>query len=90
MLTPELTQGVGPWFILDFYFVHAGLILAPIYLTVILEMRARKNAWLKTILRLQIPVAIILPLNFLLESNYMYLRKKPIADNPFLIGEWSF
>ena len=88
LLTPELTQGVGPWFIFDFYFVHAGLILVPIYLTVILGMRARKDAWIKTILRLQIPVAIILPLNFLLESNYMYLRMKPIADNPFLIGEW--
>ncbi len=88
LITPELTQGVGPWFIFDFYFVHAGLILVPIYLTLMLGMKARKNAWLKTILRLQIPIVIILPLNFLLESNYMYLRMKPIADSPFLIGEW--
>jgi len=88
LLTPELTQGAGPWFYFDFYFVHAGLILVPIYLTMMLGMRARKNAWLKTILRLQIPVAIILPFNFLIESNYMYLREKPLANNPFLIGEW--
>lgn len=88
LLTPELTQGVGPWFYFDFYFVHAGLILVPIYLTMILGMRARKDAWLKTILRLQIPIAIILPFNFLIESNYMFLREKPLANNPFLIGEW--
>jgi len=44
----------------------------------------------ETILRLQIPVIIILPLNFLLDSNYMYLKEKPLVNNPFLIGEWPF
>ncbi len=53
-----------------------------------MRMKARVDALWKTIFRLQIPVAIILPLNFLLESNYIYLRHKPLVDNPFLIGEW--
>ena len=64
MLTPEMTQGVSAWFYFDYYFVHAGLILVPIYLTIVMGMKARIDAWWKTILRLQIPVAIILPLNF--------------------------
>jgi len=88
MLTPEMTQGVSAWFYFDYYFVHAGLILVPIYLTIVMGMKARIDAWWKTILRLQIPVAIILPLNFLLESNYIYLRHRPLVDNPFLIGDW--
>tara|TARA_B100000959_G_scaffold108011_1_gene113762 strand:+ start:419 stop:1111 length:693 start_codon:yes stop_codon:yes gene_type:complete len=88
ILTPEMTQGVNAWFYFDYYFVHAGLILAPLYLTIVMRMRTRLDAWWRTILRLQIPVAIILPLNFLLESNYIYLRHKPLVDNPFLIGEW--
>ncbi len=88
ILTPEMTQGVNAWFYFDYYFVHAGLILVPLYLTIVIRMRTRVDAWWRTILRLQIPVAIILPLNFLLESNYIYLRHKPLVDNPFLIGEW--
>ena len=88
MLTPEMTKGISTWFYFDYYFVHAGLILAPLYLTIVMGMKSRADAWWKTILRLQIPVAIILPLNFLLESNYIYLRHKPLVDNPFLIGEW--
>ena len=88
MLTPEMTQGVSAWFYFDYYFVHAGLILVPIYLTIVMGMKARIDSWWKTILRLQIPVAIILPLNFLLESNYIYLRHRPLVDNPFLIGDW--
>ena len=88
MLTPEMTKGISTWFYFDYYFVHAGLILVPLYLTIVMGMKSRTDAWWKTILRLQIPVAIILPLNFLLESNYIYLRHKPLVDNPFLIGEW--
>ena len=88
MLTPEMTKGISTWFYFDYYFVHAGLILVPLYLTIVMGMKSRADAWWKTILRLQIPVAIILPLNFLLDSNYIYLRHKPLVDNPFLIGEW--
>ena len=88
LFTPELTKGLGAWFYFDYYFIHAGLILVPIYLTIIMGMRPRKDGWWKTILRLQIPVVIILPLNFLLESNYMYLREKPLANSPFMIGDW--
>ena len=90
LLTPEMTIGVSYWFYFDYYFVHAGLILVPLYLTVVLKFRPRVGSWWKTILRLQIPVIIILPLNFLLDSNYMYLKEKPLVNNPFLIGEWPF
>ena len=28
--------------------------------------------------------------NVLLDSNYMYLSEKPIANNPFILGEWPW
>ena len=90
LLTPEMTIGVSYWFYFYYYFVHAGLILVPLYLTLVLKLRPRIGSWWKTILRLQIPVIIIFPLNFLLDSNYMYLKEKPLVNNPFLIGEWPF
>ena len=88
ILTPEMTKGVSDWMYFDFYFLHSGLILVPLYLTILLGMKVRKGSWWRTILRLQIPIAIIFPINFLLESNYFFIRYKPDLNNPFLIGEW--
>ena len=90
LLTPELTNGTSNWFFFDYYFVHAGMLLAPLYLTLIMEMRPRKRAWLHTFYRLQIPVVFIFPLNFIINSNYMYLKAKPIVENPMLIGQWPY
>mgnify|MGYP006169471657 FL=1 len=90
LLTPELTNGTSNWFFFDYYFVHAGMLLAPLYLTLIMKMRPRKRAWLHTFYRLQIPVVFIFPLNFIINSNYMYLKAKPIVENPLLIGQWPY
>ena len=29
-------------------------------------------------------------MNVVLNSNYMYLMKKPLISNPFIVGEWPF
>tara|TARA_B110000444_G_C18677639_1_gene518196 strand:- start:729 stop:896 length:168 start_codon:yes stop_codon:yes gene_type:complete len=29
-----------------------------------------------------------MPFNFLINSNYMFLKVKAFVDNPLLIGEW--
>tara|TARA_B100000609_G_C17195345_1_gene424875 strand:+ start:983 stop:1672 length:690 start_codon:yes stop_codon:yes gene_type:complete len=90
ILTPELTQGISTYLIFDFYLVHASLIFIPLFLTLNKGMLPRRNAWKRSFLYVQIPLSIIFPLNFYLGSNYMYLAHKPIADNPFLIGEWPW
>ena len=90
ILTPELTNGINNWYLFDYYFSHGGMILVPIYLTYFIGMRPRVKAWLYTFYRLQIPAIIIFPLNFMIGSNYMYLKAKPIVENPLLIGEWPY
>lgn len=90
LLTPELTNGTSNWFFFDYYFVHAGMLLVPLYLTLIMKMRPRKRAWIHTFYRLQIPIVFIFPLNFIINSNYMYLKAKPIVENPLLIGQWPY
>jgi len=88
MLTPELTKGVSDWFYFEYYLVHAGLIFVPLFLTIVMGMKTRVDAWWKTLVRVQIPVVLIMPFNFLIDSNYMFLKAKPLVDNPLLIGEW--
>ena len=30
------------------------------------------------------------PLNFIIDTNYMFLKAKPLVENPLLIGDWPF
>ena len=64
--------------------------VVPIYLTLIVGMRLRVASWWKTFLSVQITVAIIFSLNFIIDTNYMFLKAKLLVENPLLIGDWPF
>ena len=91
ILTPELLYSSdNGWLIFHFYFQHAIIILAPIYLMSVCGMRLRPGSWFKTFLFTNLCIPVIGTINWILGSNYMYLAAKPIADNPFLIGDWPW
>ena len=53
-------------------------------------MKIRKSSLKETFIAtnlLLIPVGLI---DWLTNSNYMYLREKPQVDNPFLLGDWPY
>jgi len=96
LLTPELTHGDSLLHKIDFFVGHGGLLLAPLYAILVLNMWPRKNAWWKSFLKLQPIVLIVFLINTLLNSNYMYLSAPPIANNPLippsdvLLGQWPY
>ena len=90
LLTPEFTAGMDSLLFFEYYLSHGGIILSAIYLTWLLGMRPRKGSWWKVFLWSQLLVPIIGFVNWILDANYMYICIKPIAENPFLIGEWPW
>ena len=90
LLTPEFTHGTDPVVLIDYFFVHGGLIAVPMYCVFVLGMRPRKMSWVKACLYLQVFVITVSLINYLLGSNYMYLAIKPNVENPFLIGDWPY
>lgn len=90
LITPVLTIGSSAWFYFEFYFLHAGIVFIPLYLHLIHNMRCRNNSWWKSLLRIQIPIALLLIFNYNTGANYMFLLEKPIVNHIFLIGEWPF
>jgi len=90
LLTPEFTHGMGGFLFIEYYLSHGGIILSSLYLTCLLGMRPRKGSWWKIFLFSQLLLPIIGFINWILDANYMYLCIKPIAKNPFLIGEWPW
>ena len=90
IMTPEFTIGTYGLLFFEYYLSHGGIILSAIYLTWILGMRPRKGSWWKIFFWSQLLVPIIGSINWILDANYMYLCIKPIAQNPFLIGDWPW
>jgi len=90
LLTPEFTHGTDLVVLIDYFFVHGGLIAVPMYCVIVLGMRPRKMSWIKACLYLQIFVVSVGIINYMIGSNYMYLAIKPNVENPFLIGDWPY
>lgn len=64
--------------------------MSALYLTLVLGMRPRKGSWWRIAIWTQ-PVLVVIGLfNWVLDANYMYLCEKPIANNPFVFGNWPW
>jgi hypothetical integral membrane protein (TIGR02206 family) len=90
ILTPELTQGNAPWLLFDYYCGHSLMVAVPLVLTLSFGMRPRKGTVLRMLIVIHLLAAVVFPLNFVLGSNYMYIRERPVAENPLLIGPWPW
>ena len=90
-LTPQINNFDGSNFeYISYYTSHAGIILIPIYLLTNLKYSLTKLSWFRVWVYLNIIIAFIIPLNFQIDSNYMYLASPPNVDNPLLIGDWPY
>ena len=90
-LTPQINNFDGSTFeYISYHTSHAGIILIPIFLLTNLNYSITKFSWFRVWVYLNIIIAFIIPFNFQIDSNYMYLASPPDVDNPLLIGEWPY
>ena len=90
-LTPQINNFDGSTFeYISYHTSHAGIILIPIFLLTNLKYSVTKFSWFRVWVYLNIIIAFIMPLNFQIDSNYMYLASPPNVDNPLLIGDWPY
>ena len=90
-LTPQINNFDGSIFeYISYHTSHAGIILIPIFLLTNLNYSITKFSWFRVWVYLNIIIAFIIPLNFQIDSNYMYLASPPNVDNPLLIGDWPY
>lgn len=90
LITPEMSQGFSPFLYIEYYLAHAGIILACIFLITHLDFSVRKNSWYRIFIITQLFIIGIGFFNYFIGANYMYLCQKPIAENPFVIGDWPW
>jgi len=90
LLTPQLNHGETTFLIFEYYAGHSGIILVPIFLAVVEGYRVREKSWLNVFIMCQVLLIIIVLINYILDANYMYLSKRPLVNNPMIIGEWPW
>ena len=90
-LTPQINNFDGSFYeYVEYHFSHAGIILLPIFMYNFLNYDIAKFSWLRAVLYLNIVLMFVMPLNFQIDSNYMYLAYPPDVNNPLIIGEWPY
>ena len=91
ILTPQMNYFDGTIrYYLNFYVSHGLIIALPIFMFLHLDMKLPRLSWFKLWINLNILIAIIMPINFLLGSNYIYVNAPPEVDNPLVIGDWPY
>ena len=90
LLTPQLNHGTIPFLIFKYYVSHAGIVLVPLFLAVVLGYRIRRSSWYRVLLLCQVLLIIIGLTNYFIGANYMYLAEKPLVNNPMVVGEWPW
>ena len=91
ILTPQMNYFDGSLrYYLNYYVSHSLIIVLPIFMFLHLDLKLPKFSWFKIWIHHNILMAIIMPINFLLDSNYMYVNAAPEVSNPLVIGEWPY
>ena len=91
ILTAQINDYDGSLFkYIQYYSSHGTIIFMPLFMFYHLQYKLSKFSWLRLLIILNICMAIIIPLNFKIGSNYMYLAKAPNIKNPLVFGDWPF
>ena len=67
---------------------HAALIFSVLWLMVKYDMRMKIYVIPKMVIITNIVVILISIVNYILDSNYLFLRVRPNSVSPFLMGDW--
>ncbi len=91
VITPDITNGFPSFDYFRYWTVHLGLLSIIFYFIFVFKMRPTLRSVFKSFLALQVYVALMVGLNYLLDANYFYLNEKPKSASLLdYFGEWPY
>ena len=91
LLTPDLDVGFPSYFYVRFFGGHALIVLGLVYATVVYGYRPTLRSVGKAIVATLTLAMLLVPVNLLLDTNYMYLSAKPDAATIMdYMGPWPW
>jgi len=91
LMTPLIDNYTGvDFFYYEYFYSHTSIIILPLYMYYYMGMNLSKYSWLKSFLFINVLLIIIMPIDFLIDANYMYLKNPPEVEHPLVSGEWPY
>ncbi len=90
LITPEMTLGNEPAFIITYHIWHSSIIIIPIYLFSVREWSLPNRTFLKVFVGTNVLFVLVGLLDALIGANYMYVIEPPAVDNPFVQGGFPY
>ena len=90
LITPQFDLGKSSYFFYGYIISHSSIVLVPLYAIFFENFIPPKYSWLKVFMITQTAALLVMAINMLLGSNYMYLSSPPIAQNLLIIGKWPW
>jgi len=90
LLTPGLSYIYNQTEYVLFFIHHSLMFILPLWNVFVDRMTTSKYAIFRTMIFLNLMVLPVGIINWLTESNYMYICEKPVNDSPFIVGNWPW
>ena len=91
LLTPLIDNYTGTnFFYMEYFYSHTSIIILPLYMYYYMDMDLSKLSWLKSFIALNILLVFLMPLDFYIDANYMYLKEPPAVNHPLVSGKWPY
>lgn len=91
VITPALKQNYPHYEAFKFWIVHGGLIIFILFEVIKGNRRPSLKGVFTTFLFVQLYLLLVIAVNYLLDSNYLFLRAKPTNTSLLdLLGDWPY
>ena len=91
MITPELPVGFPAFRCFVYFATHGLVVSSALSLVFGFRLLPRPRDFLRAFLALNLYAGLITLVNLGLDTNYLYLRRKPISPTPFdVFGPWPY
>lgn len=91
LITPDLKFSFPHYINFRYFFIHMGLVQSTLYAIMVYRFRPTWKSFGRAFLWTNIYFVLVLGINYLLGTNFMYLSKKPATATLLdLFGEWPW
>ena len=90
LLTPQLEVGFPEYRFFQYFIAHGGIVAGALFAVWGLGMRPTFASLARAFGLLALLTAVLLVVNPLLGSNYMFLQAPPVSASPFFFAPWPY
>ncbi len=90
VVTPQLEFGYPQYRFFQYFIAHGGIVAAALFATWGLDMRPTGRSVLRVFVLLNVLAIVLVGVNLMLGSNYMFLCQPPDTQSPFFFFPWPW